>query len=441
VPCVLAVDVGSSSVRAQVHGETGMPAGEEIQLGYETTEPDEIARLTLEAVEGARRDESVAAVGAACFGHSLLALDRRGRPLTPLLMWRDTRSAAHARELAARVPDLHARTGCYSHSSYWPAKLAWLRAEQREIFAGASRFVSFAEYLFERALGEPVPMSLSMASSTGLLNLRTRAWDDELAETLGVAGRLPAMSDDPLGDPPWYPALFDGFASNVGAGCAGRGRAALSVGTSGAVRALAEPRSVEPRPGLFLYWADERRVLEGGALSDGGNLSRWLRETIPETDGSVAERPPGAHGLTLLPFLAGERSPWWGDRQRGTISGLTLETTALDLRQAALEAVAYLFAEILEQLPGVEELAATGGALLHDPDWMQVMADVLERPVLESAVEEGTARGAAVVALERLGATPADAPFGRVFEPRRERAGAHRRARERLRELYAKLAG
>jgi len=433
---VLAVDVGSSSVRAQLHDESGLPDGDEVQLAYRTDDADAIVRLTLEAVEGARADRDVAGVGVACFGHSLLALDARRRPLTPVLTWRDTRSAPHARALS---PDLHARTGCYPHSSYWPAKLLWLRAEHRETFDSAARFASFAEYLYERVLGERVPMSLSMASSTGLLSLESRAWDDDLLEALGVAGRVPAISDDPVGDPPWYPALFDGFASNVGTGCSGRRRAALMVGTSAAVRTLAEPSSPEPRPGLFRYWTDERRVLDGGALSDGGNLGRWLGGALARADGSIAERPPAAHGLTFLPFLAGERSPWWRDREGGTVTGLTLRTSALDVRQAALEAVAYLLAEILEQLPEVEELVATGGALLHDAGWMQVMADVLERPVLESGVEEGTARGAAAVALERLGATPGEAPLARAFEPRRARAAAHREARQRLRELQAKL--
>jgi len=435
---ILAVDVGSSSVRAQLHGQDAAAVGDETQLPYATNDPDEVVALTRQAIDRARRGAEPAAVVGSCFGHSLLALDAQGRPLTPTLMWRDARSADHARALGLRFPWLHERTGCFPHSSYWPAKLAWLREGQRTQFDGAVRFVSFAEYLYEQLLGEPVPMSLSLASSTGLLNVETAAWDGELLEALHVdAGQLPAVSDEPVGD--WYPALFDGAASNIGTGCMRSDRAALTVGTSGAVRVLHARLSPTARAGLFLYRVSGDRVLEGGALSDGGNLSRWLTETLGEAD-AVADRPPAAHGLTLLPFLAGERGPWWNDRASGGVVGLTLATTPTDLRQAALEAVALLFREVLEALPEVEELVATGGALLRDPDWMQIMADVLERPVLESAVEEGSARGAVVAALERLGVTAAPPPLGRTFEPRTDRAEAYGAARERLRELYAKLA-
>jgi gluconokinase len=435
---VLAVDVGSSSVRAQLHGEDAAPVGDDAQLPYATNDPDEVVELTREAIERASDGGDPGAVASACFGHSLLALDSHGRPLTPTLMWRDMRSADHARALGLRFPGLHERTGCLPHSSYWPAKLAWLREEQAAIFSVAARFVTFAEYLYERLRGERAPISLSMASSTGLLSLETRAWDVELLDALHVdAAQLPRISDEPVDG--WHPALFDGAASNIGTACVRSTRAALTVGTSGAVRVLHERISPAPRGRLFLYRVAGDRVLEGGALSDGGNLTRWLEETVGDA-GAVADRPPAAHGLAFLPFLAGERGPWWNDRAIGGVIGLTLATTPADLRQAALEGVALLFREILDALPEVEELVATGGALLHDADWMQIMADVLERPVVESAVEEGSVRGAVVSVLERRGVTPPPAPVGRTFEPRAERADAYRAAGERLRELYAKLA-
>lgn len=436
---LLAVDVGSSSVRAQLHGEDAAPAGEEAQLPYDTNDPEEVVELTRQAIEQARGGVEPAAVAASCFGHSLIALDARGRPLTPTLMWRDSRSADHARSLGLRFPWLHERTGCFPHSSYWPAKLAWLRAEQRPVFDAADRFVSFAEYLYERLLGEPAPTSLSMASSTGLLDLETRDWESELLDTLHVrAPQLPPVSEESIGT--WYPALFDGATSNLGTGCLRSARAALTVGTSGALRVLHERVPAVPRRTLFLYRVNGDRVLDGGALSDGGNLTRWLDQVVGET-GAVADRPPAGHGLTFVPFLAGERGPWWSDRARGSIAGLSLTTTALDLRQAALEGVALLFREILDSMPEVEEIVATGGALLHDGDWMQVMADVLERPVLESAVEEGSARGAVVAALERLGVMAPEPPVGRTFEPRSDRADAYRAARERQRQLYERLLG
>jgi gluconokinase len=208
------------------------------------------------------------------------------------------------------------------------------------------------------------------------------------------------------------------------------------VGTSGAFRTVYETERPQARQGLFVHWVDGRRVVEGGSLSDGGSLVHWLAETLKDADGSLAERDPDAHGLTFLALLGGERSPGWHQHAKGAIEGLTFATTALDIRQAALEGVAFTFAAVAELMPEVEEVVATGGALLNDDDWLQIMADALGRSLTLSGVKEASLRGAAVVALERLGHEPPTAPLGRVVEPRRERADAYRAARGRQRRLY-----
>jgi len=435
---VLALDVGTSSVRAQRFDETAVEHGDPARQDYpEERDPDRVVELTRRAIDEAGGAEGVDAVGADCFGHSLLALDVHGNPVTPILGWRDTRSADAANWLSRRLDSsaVHARTGCRIHTSYWPAKLVWLAREEPDVFRSAHRFVSFCEYLYARLLGREVSISSSMASATGLLGLHTRAWDQELLETLALdAEQLPEISDEPVDG--WYPAAFDGACSNLGVGCVTRERAALMVGTSGAFRTVYEANRVEPRPGLFLHWLDERRVVEGGSLSDGGNLYYWIERTFKDSDGSLSDRDPDSHGLTFLTLLGGERSPGWHQHAKGVIQGLTFETTTLDLRQAALEGVAFRFAEIADLMPGVEEIVATGGALLKDVDWLQIMADALARPITMSGVKEGSLRGAAVLALERLGKGPAPAPLGRVIEPREDRADAYRRARERQRRLY-----
>jgi gluconokinase len=438
---VLALDVGTSSVRAQVFESGAQEAGEPAKREYSgETDPDTIVELARSAIDKAHDGEAVA-VGGSCFGHSLLALDARGRPLTPILGWRDIRSTDAAEWLARRLDAeaAHARTGCPLHPSFWPAKLAWLAEAEPELFRSARRFVSFADYLYAQLLGtDDIPVSVSLASGTGLFDLHARTWDQQLLDALGLDNeKLNTISDDPVGE--WHPARIDGACSNLGAGCVGRQRAALMVGTSAAFRTLYETEVAEPRPGLFLYRLDERRVVEGGALSDGGNVRSWINATLANSDGSLEHRDPDSHGLTFLALLGGERSPGWHTNARGAIHGLTFETTPLDVRQAALEGVAFRFAEIANLMPEVEEVVATGGALLNDDEWCQIMADALARPITASGVKEASLRGAAVVVLERLGEAPADAPLGRVFEPRAERAEAYRSARDRQRRLYEEV--
>jgi gluconokinase len=168
---------------------------------------------------------------------------------------------------------------------------------------------------------------------------------------------------------------------------------------------------------------------------------RWLDDTLKGADGSLADRDPDSHGLTFLALLGGERSPGWHQHAKGAVEGLTFQTTALDIRQAALEGVAFTFATVADLMPEVQEVVATGGALLKDEDWLQIMADALGRPLTVSGVKEASLRGAAVVALERLGGSPPPGALGRIVEPRLERADAYRAARERHKQLYDAAIG
>ena len=358
-------------------------------------------------------------VAISAFWHSLVALDAHDRPLTPVLTWRETLGESPS---ALDASDYHRRTGCFLHPAYWPAKIARLNAEGVE----PARYVSFGDYLLLRLAGE-LMTTLSTASGTGVFDPNRLAWDDATLEALGLTSeRLPLIADEPVAGV--VPALGDGACSNVGAGCVTRGRAALMIGTSGALRVVYEADRAEPRDGLFLYRLDRRRFCEGGALSDGGSLYAWLDRTLRDVDpAGLAEREPGAHGLTFLPFLGGERSLGWDATRRGLVAGLSFDTTPLDLVQAAFEGVAYRFADVLDALGGVDEIVVTGHALLANADWTQILADALGRPLRVSAIAEASSRGAVLAALDRL---DAEAPVDRVAEPRPEWHAIHRHARE-----------
>ena len=210
---MLALDVGSSSVRAQEFDERGEPVGKLRHDAYRTTDANEICGIVRSLLDGAEPD------GVSCFGHSLLAVDRSWRPLTPILGWRDTRSAAAAEWLRRRIDPVavQARTGAYVHPSYWPAKLAWLAEAMPDVYRDAAHFVSFADFL----RGEPTT-SLSIASGTGLLDLAAGDWDDELLGVLGLEpDRLPEIAD--------LPVWIDAACSNIGTGCTGHERAARST--------------------------------------------------------------------------------------------------------------------------------------------------------------------------------------------------------------------
>ena len=479
---VLSVDLGSSSVRAELFDGSGTrEEGTETKLAYEleytpdggvAVDADELLDLVVRAIDGALEkagDAPISGVAASTFWHSVLGLDGEGRPTTPVLYWADRRAAGAARELRGRLDEaaVHRRTGCVLHSSYWPAKLVWLSQERTGNFEGTERWVSPADYFYERFFGE-TRVGTSMASATGLYDQNLRRWDEGVFEALPVGqDQLSSISDEPLvglrdewarkwpalREVPWFPAAGDGACSNVGSGCTRSDRLALMVGTSGAMRVLWKAESVEIPDGPWCYRADDKRFVMGGALSDGGNLVAWLRETLrlpepEETERLLAEMGPDSHGLTFLPLLAGERGPGWADEANGTVAGLSMGHGPVDVLRAAMEAVALRFAliaEIIEEAsPGEKEVIATGGGLLGSPTWTGIMADALGRPVTTSAIQEASSRGAALLALERLGELEieaAEAPLGETFEPDPERHEVYREALARQRRLYDAVLG
>jgi len=472
------VDVGSSSVRAALHDASGDAVeGSEVKLDHEfdhtadggaTADADGLLDLVARAIDGVlsrNANARILCVAASTFWHSVLGVDRDGRPTTPILTWADRRAAGAAGDLRDRLDEaaVHRRTGAPLHSSYWPAKLLWLENADQDGFRRTERWLSPADYFYARLFGGQPTIGTSMASATGLYDQNRNRWDARTLEDLSVdEAQLPVLSDEPragllgewarrwpaLGDVPWFPAVGDGACSNVGSGCTGNDRLALMVGTSGAMRVLWKADSVELPAGPWCYRADRERFVMGGALSDGGNLVGWLRQTLrlpdpEETEKLLVQMEPDSHGLTFLPVLNGERGPAWADRANGTISGLAMSNTPVEILRAAMEAVAYRFALIAEILqkasPGDKQVIATGGGLLGSPTWTRIMADALGRPVTLSGVEEASARGATLLALETLGGPgieQREVPLGETFQPDFEHHETYREALARQRRLY-----
>jgi gluconokinase len=475
---VIALDLGTSSARATLYDARGRAVdGRFHQVAYApaTThdggvEHDparvlEAAATCLDAVVRAARHDDVRAVGVTAFWHGLLGFDAAHRPVTPLLMWADSRSTREAGLLHDALDEgaLHARTGCHLHASYWPAKLRWLARERPADVRRIVRWGSIGEHLELAFFGEAAT-SLSMASGTGLLDQEAQRWDAEALAAAGIeaahlfplvsladgrrglrapwAGRWPALRGVP-----WFPAVGDGAASNVGSDCVDPGRIALNVGTSAALRIVTDAAAPPPR-GLWRYRLDRRRSLLGGATSEGGNVYAWCREVLRLPDDEAVERAlagraPDGHGLTVLPFLAGERAPGWRGGRRAAITGLSLDTTALDVVHAALEAVtlrlALVYALLAPYAAPDHLVVASGGALSRSRAWTQMLADALGRPVHCSPESEATSRGAALLALESLGVladvTAARAPLGEVVAPDPARHARYAAALERHRRL------
>ncbi len=441
-PLTLSLDIGSSSVRAGVYDADANPvprASVKIEHSFTVTADggfdldaiqalDQVVAAIDQILEKTSKLEGEIGYVASCsFWHSLVGVDVKGKATTSVLGWADTRSRAFTEVLRKRFDEtvIHNRTGARFHSSFWPAKLMWLRKAFPDAFSRAAGLLSFSDLLGLRLFGE-LATSVSMASGTGIFDIRRCGWDSELVKYLKIdPDMLPVVVADGdtlklnkkyakrwprLAEAKWFPTMADGAADNIGSGCVTRSKAALMVGTSGAMRVAYEGEPPAKIPdGLWCYRIDRKRVILGGALSDGGNLFAWMRKNLnlpKDAEQQIADRPPGARGVTVSPYLHGERSTLYREDARGAINGLTASHDSVDILQAAMESVAYRFAEILKQLNSVvnvKEIVASGGALRDSPVWTRMISDVLGRELTMSNVQESSSRGAVLLALESIG--------------------------------------
>ncbi|MBC8099070.1 MAG: gluconokinase, partial [Armatimonadetes bacterium] len=438
---VIVLDIGSSSVRAMLFDDTaqlieGASVAQPHQFATDGTGMSVADAVALQTkVEACIDDllthpvmlyapDEVRAVGMATFASSLVGVDRRGVALTPVYTYADTRSNADLAALGAQVDTAAAylRTGTPLHTAYLPAKLAWLRRNQPELYDSVALWCDFSTYLYRQWFGLAVS-SYSVAAWSGLLDRQTLTWDTDWRAVL----ELPAQQLPPLADytatltglrpvygtrwgavrsVPFYLAVGDGAAANIGLGAVSQGDIGLTVGTTAALRVVSRTLPTVP-DGLWSYRIDAKHHLTGGATNEGGNVYQWAKATFALDDDEVelalTQRPADAHGLTWLPLLAGERSPGWRADAAGTLHGIRLATTPLDICQALLESVALRLALIAEQLTPLEpddalpQVYAGGGALSASPAWAQLICNALDTPLMLVEEPQATGRGVAIL--------------------------------------------
>jgi gluconokinase len=487
-PYILALDVGTSSTRAILFDAKGNTLPNALaQRTYKLTisnegevsvDPDALVTIVAQTIDDVLAmagppAKQIGAVAIDTFWHGLMGVDAGNHPLTPLILWEDTRPHIAALELREQLSEetIHARTGARLHASYWPAKLRWMATQEPATFSRVAQWLSFGEYLYRRFLGRSI-CSLSMASGTGMFNTRARDWDTELMEVLDVRPeQLPPLGDlyesvqgltleyasawPTLRSIPWFPATGDGAAACVGSGCANMDNWSLTIGTSSAMRVVLPPEQVILPLGLWLYLIDTKRAVLGGALSEGGNLLSWLDSvlelpSLADTEDLVAALPPDRHGLTILPFISGERSLGWHADARMTISGIQAHISPADLLRAGMEALAYQLDALCEQLcralqieKTVPRIIGSGGALLGSETLGHIVADTFGVPVYPSLDHEASARGAALLALEAMGILPDVALVHPHLKPPvmpdSENHAIYRKGAERQQKLYQAL--
>ncbi len=449
---VLALDLGSSSVRALV-----LDAGAGLRVralsrrqvrielrpdGAATLDPHTYVAAVhhcLDELRDAGSLDGVTRVAVSSQWHSLLVVDGRGDPVTPVFTWAGNQELCAPGITTDEAERLRLATGCELATLYWTLRVPWLRASGA-VPRGAV-LVSIAGHVLEALLGRRTE-SASIASGTGLLDLAELAWHPAALDVAGIAtGELPelAPSGEALpGGPtlarrypqlarvPWHVPVGDGAAATVGSGAVPGRDLTITVGTSAAARLLERRDSAgRLQRGCWRYLVDDETVVTGQAWSGGGNLFAWAQEVLrlpadpDELEALLAAVPERAIPIAV-PYLYGPRPGNPAELRSGRWTGLSAQVTAAGLLAGLLDGLGF---ELRLGIANLEEQAGRpasrvllgGGAVTASRWWQRRLGAQLGSPHMCLVTEpEVTAVGAAAQAaglawtppLESLAAVP-----------------------------------
>ncbi|MEV6423930.1 FGGY-family carbohydrate kinase [Streptomyces sp. NPDC051662] len=463
---LLAIDLGTESARVAVYSAGGEALGLS-QSGYPTSfpapgraeqDPEDWWRAVVTATRAALAEAGsppVAGVAVATTASTVAVLDGAGRPLRPALLWMDSRASAES-ELTARSDHPVLRYAGGSDAVEWLVpKAMWLARHEPDVYRAARHITEAVDYLVWRLTGEWTGSRMNAVCKWNY-DPRGAGLPDDLYAEFGVPDlrdRLPERII-PVGDPvaPVRAAAraelgitggavvcaggIDAHLSLLAIGGARPGRVSVVSGTSTAfVTEIDEP--VFP-PTVWGPYPDAlntgRWLVEGGQVTSGSVLT-WAgeqllgrpRAELPELIKEATALEPGAHGLTVLDYFMGNRTPLRDPRLRGAVLGLTLGSRPAEVYRAAVEGVAYGTRQVLESFVdggiAVDEVFVSGG-IRHNPLWLRTTADVLGRPLRLVSEDNLTLRACAVTAAAGSGqagslteAAAGFAPRVRIVEP------------------------
>lgn len=361
--------------------------------------------------------------------HSLTILDEKNQPLVGVLTWADNRAVPQAEAIrkSGNAHEFYLRTGCPIYPMYPFLKILWFRDNHPGLFDKAAWFISAKEYVYYRITQKRF-IDYGVASGSGMLNTHDLTWDGKVLKTAGISseqlfplsdpqssvgGLLPEIASK-MGLLPGtmvYQGSSDAFNSSLGSGTLFPNQVTCMVGTSGAIRCISDHPVLDEQERTWCYAVDKQHWIVGGAINNGGIATNWLKDAFsaglsenksgPSFDDLMTwanDIPAGSNGLLCLPFLTGERSPYWNSNARSVFFGLQLSHDQRHFSRAILEGIAYRLRSVLDVVeknhPGLTEVRVSGG-FVQSRIWLQITADVLNRTLCIPAHKEASGVAAA----------------------------------------------
>ncbi len=436
---IIGCDIGTTNVKSVAFDSVSGKILATHSEGYDMShphadwseqDPEEIFRAsckTLQLVlQACEKYGALLGVSFSAAMHGVIALNGNGDKLTNLIIWADNRSSDIAKKLkASRVGKrIYNNNGTPIHAMTPVCKLLWLGENAPQIYQDTAKFVGIKEYIVYKLTGKYL-VDYSIASATGMFNIRERVWDAYTLKKLGIkADKLSAAvspyhieklpGGNAAGLPENTPLIMgasDGCLANLGSGAVRKGSMAVTIGTSAAVRICSETAYTDPLMQTFCYILDEKIFIIGGPSNNGAVIFEWLMDTFFKDEAYekvfqlATTIEPGSEGLLFYPYLLGERAPLWNSEVRGGFSGLDIRHTKAHFSRAVMEGILLnliTIGQILLQMQNTDTIYASGGFAKSDA-WVQMLSEIFgKKVVLNETVETGAA-GAAMMGLKALG--------------------------------------
>ncbi|WP_312682722.1 gluconokinase [Lactococcus taiwanensis] len=395
--------------------------------------------------------------------HSLIAFDENWQPLTRVITWADTRAVKYTEQIknSAEGFEIYKHTGTPLHPMAPLSKLIWLREEKNNIYQRAAHYLDLKGYIFYRLFATN-KIDLSTVTGTGLFNIFKLDWEEkalaltqltkaqlpEVVEPYTIEQGMPHEFAKKMGiqeDTKFVWGAADGPLSNLGVNAIKPGVAAITIGTSGAIRVVTDQPKTDEKGRTFTYALDREHWVVGGPVNSGGDVFRWARDQIfdgklsyDEITALASKVAPGADGLLFHPYLGGERAPLWDANARGSFFGLNYGHNRSQMTRSVLEGVVfnlYMVAlSLIEVVGNLNMIQATGGFTSSEL-WTQILADIFEQPINVPESREAGCLGAVIMAEKALGIVD-------NLEVIEERVGTNRSYEPQVEhfEIYRELA-
>lgn len=438
---IIGMDVGTTATKGVLYDENGKVVFSaskgypliQTKIGQAEEDPKVIFDAVQEVIFALtqKADGEIAAISWSSQMHSLIGLDKDNNLLTNSITWADNcaKNVVQDAKKSGLARKIYQKTGMPMHPMAPIYKMLWLKDNEPELFNQVKKWIGIKEYLIFRLTGKLI-IDTTMAAGTGMLNLKTLTWDQELLDTLNVKQeQLPEIAQpteivapikeeyvQKLGidsDTKIVLGASDGYLSTIGVNAIDSDHFALNVGTSGAVRTIVDQPKIDQNASYFCYPVDKKHYLLGGPVNNGGIVFNWARQTLfdagetPQDYLDVAQfAPAGSRNLIFLPYLGGERAPIWDANARGSFVGLTRMHQKTEMARAVIEGIIFnLYDAAFSLIKNTKKpvaINATGGFLKSD-FVRQLCADIFNMPIVTMKEQQSGTLAAMFLARQALG--------------------------------------